>query len=75
VPVLAELGRSPRFQEDERGRTVIVTAPMLREEPQPARRGVVVPALLLLVTLAALLKKITLEGKQPMPAYQGKMSD
>lgn len=54
---------------------MIVTAPMLREEPQPARRGVVVPALLLLVTLAALLKKITLEGKQPMPAYQGKMSD
>lgn len=52
MPVLADLGRAPRFLEGEHGRTLIVTAPMPREEPRPARQSVVVPALLLLATLA-----------------------
>lgn len=52
VPVLAELGRVPRFLEGEHGRTLIVTVPMPREEPRPARQNVIVPALLLLATLA-----------------------
>jgi len=47
----AEVNRSPRLLEGERGRTVVVAMPVSPEQGKPARRRLGVPLLLLVATL------------------------
>ena len=47
----AELGRSPRLLEGERGRSVLVAVPISPEDTRPVRQSLTVPLVLLAATL------------------------